>query len=376
MVRVWKWSVIVLVVMGSAEVWGQTEPAKVSGGDVVAQDAGARKKLEENLKEVAADRVGLGKMLAFLSDNAGAPLVVDWEGLGKVGVDQNTEVEISVKEVPLRRVLTEVLEQGSGGKATFWVEDGKVKVGAKDQTAAEKKKRAAALIARAKALAGQPRAAADLLIQARVMDGTGDEALLAQVLKDVKESGWTEAFSADGSVVLPAGFNEKERDQLTDTIKEITADGQGLAKAVYFVAHTMELNLNVDWAALEKAGVERDVPVTVLLKDVRIDAALKALLEKASAGKLGLADNDGLVAISTSQELASSPRYQCVWAYDVRGLTGSIVTASVKAAVDEKAWGNGCYAEVSGGVLFVRQTWENQRKVEAAVEKMRAGKIP
>jgi len=376
----WKYGAVAVVLAACATAWGQTVPATSNAGDTAAREATVRKKMEENIKEIAADGVGLEKVLTFISDTSGVSVGTDWEAFGKLGINRDSGVELSVKDIPLRRALTEVLDQVSAGRATFWVENGKVQIGVKDQTPPEKKKRAAVLIARARELAGQPRAAAHLLIQARVMDGAGDQSLLTQVMGQVKDGGFTEAFSADGSVVLAAEFNAHQQGQLKDTLKEITSDGQRLVKVIYFIRDNMGINASVDWSALGKAGVNRDSQVTLSVKDVTFELALQTILQRAAPGKLGMADNDGVLAISTAQELASSPRFQCVWAYDVRALqvgqAANSLVPSVRAEVDAKAWANGCYAEVSGGVLFVRQTWENQRKVAAAVEKLRGTKRP
>jgi RNA polymerase sigma factor (sigma-70 family) len=70
--------------------------------------------------------------------------------------------------------------------------------------------------------------------------------------------------------------------QLDRKLPEVNFDGVGLSDAIDFLRDVSGANIAVNWKALEAAGINRNAPVTVRLKDVKFDQALKSLL--ASAG--------------------------------------------------------------------------------------------
>ena len=75
----------------------------------------------------------------------------------------------------------------------------------------------------------------------------------------------------------PADVRPKELDAV---VSAVAVDGQGLEKVLEFLADTTHLNLAVNWAALEGAGVDKNTPVTVNLKNVPLHKVLDVILSQ------------------------------------------------------------------------------------------------
>src|SRR5262249_8290385 len=95
-------------------------------------------------------------------------------------------------------------------------------------------------------------------------------------------------------------------------LPSITFDKMKLEKAIANLRKTTEGNLWVNWFELEKAGVNRDSPVSLNLRNVTAEKALTAMLHAAGpAAGLGFMVDDGAVIISTRDDLQSA-KYQQV----------------------------------------------------------------
>lgn len=98
-------------------------PIRPSGADQAVSD-----KLQENLKELIAEGQPLDKILMFLRDNLGMPILVNWAALHEAGVEKTTLVTLSLKDVPFRKALTTVLSLAGGEKAslTYTISEGSI----------------------------------------------------------------------------------------------------------------------------------------------------------------------------------------------------------------------------------------------------------
>jgi len=78
-------------------------------------------------------------------------------------------------------------------------------------------------------------------------------------------------------------------------------------------------NIFVNWRALEAVGVDRNAPVTARLRDIKFKKALSVILADAggSAVKLGFVAEDGVITVSTEEDLH---RNVTTRVYDVRDL--------------------------------------------------------
>ncbi len=101
----------------------------------------------------------------------------------------------------------------------------------------------------------------------------------------------------------------------------LNLEGRKLEEAVRELEEKAGGNLVVNWQALEAAGVERDLGVSLRLKDVPAETALKLMLTQAGAGaELEPIDYEvvnGVVNISTRRDLDRNTATQV---YDVRDL--------------------------------------------------------
>jgi hypothetical protein len=95
--------------------------------------------------------------------------------------------------------------------------------------------------------------------------------------------------------------------KLAQPAPEIQFDNIPLAEAFDFLRDTTGLNFFVNWRALEAAGIDRNAPVSLRLRNVPYELALRYILRDAGGGsvKLEFAVIDGLVNISTEEELAA-----------------------------------------------------------------------
>ena len=77
--------------------------------------------------------VTLGDAIEFLRDVSGANLHVNWQALEAVGVGKDTQVNLHLRDIPLRKVLQLILrEAGSGDLLTFYIDDGIIEVTTKE----------------------------------------------------------------------------------------------------------------------------------------------------------------------------------------------------------------------------------------------------
>src|SRR5689334_10807622 len=58
------------------------------------------------------------------------------------------------------------------------------------------------------------------------------------------------------------------REKLNEDIREISAENQGLEKVINFLQENVKINIVVKWDVLEKAGVQKNTPVNLAIKDV------------------------------------------------------------------------------------------------------------
>ncbi|HVT82377.1 MAG TPA: hypothetical protein VHM90_17165, partial [Phycisphaerae bacterium] len=120
------------------------EITRKRGGGESTQDSPAnratRDRLEENLKEITADQQGLEKVLNFLRDNMGANIFVNWTALSTAGIDKNTPVTISLKEVPFRKALSTILSTVGGANAnlTYTIDEGIITISTKEDLSSAK----------------------------------------------------------------------------------------------------------------------------------------------------------------------------------------------------------------------------------------------
>lgn len=94
------------------------------------------------------------------------------------------------------------------------------------------------------------------------------------------------------------------QDQLDRTLPELTFEEVSFADTVDFLRDVSSIRIDVKWKVLEEAGVDREAPVSVKLKDVTMGEAINQVLKAAGGDvKLGYATKKDKVVISTADDL-------------------------------------------------------------------------
>ena len=87
---------------------------------VRAAEVSARRALNLTLPELRFDSISLSDAIDFLTDVSGANIHVNWRALEDAGIGRDTTVNLRLRSVPLRKVLSMVLsEAGSGVLLTY-----------------------------------------------------------------------------------------------------------------------------------------------------------------------------------------------------------------------------------------------------------------
>jgi hypothetical protein len=150
----------------------------------------------------------------------------------------------------------------------------------------------------------------------------------------------------------------------------------------------------VNWQALHSEGVDHETLVTINLAGVQASQALKIVLNTVGAANLGSTIDDGIVTITTRDDL-NSTKYQELRVYNVRDLltvdvsaypleTGMAIQQQridslislVESAVAPDSWRDmggmvGSIREFDG-LLVITQTHDNFLEVESLLAKIRA----
>ena len=102
----------------------------------------------------------------------------------------------------------------------------------------------------------------------------------------------------------------------------IDFDANSLESVLDYIRQTTEANIFVNWSALESAGVERDMPVSLKLSNVSAQKALQLILQQvtSAAGDLDIINYsiiDGVITVSTENDLFRSKDLRV---FDIRDL--------------------------------------------------------
>jgi type II secretory pathway component GspD/PulD (secretin) len=115
--------------------------------------------------------------------------------------------------------------------------------------------------------------------------------------------------------------NIKARERLDQNLTDLSADQQPFERVIGYLRESTNTNIFVNWTALQGAGVDKNTPVSVNLRDVPFRKALLTVLSEVGGGQsnLGYTIDDGVITISTKDELQSA-KYQVVRVYDIRDM--------------------------------------------------------
>ncbi len=95
--------------------------------------------------------------------------------------------------------------------------------------------------------------------------------------------------------------------QLDRHLPELRFNANGLSDVIEFLRDVTGANIYVDWAALERASIAKDAPVTARLRDIKFSKALELIFKSVEGEdddhKLGYTLDEGVITISTKKEL-------------------------------------------------------------------------
>ncbi len=152
---------------------------------------------------------------------------------------------------------------------------------------------------------------------------------LAQATAGEEEPPGTERVRA---VAVPDASLDTSAEKLRRTIDEANFEEAELDQVMDWLAEVSQLNLVVRWQVLEDAGVERDKPITMSLRNLKLYQVLWMVLDEAGRPDLKLAWEtlgEELVVVSTAEDLA---RELILRFYEVRPLlAGSIAWRNSQA---------------------------------------------
>jgi hypothetical protein len=94
---------------------------------------GTKQQLSQTLPELRFEAVTLGDAIDFLRDVSGANIAVNWKALDATGVSRDTQVNLHVSGITLRKALEMTLSEAAGGDAlTFYVDEGVISITTRD----------------------------------------------------------------------------------------------------------------------------------------------------------------------------------------------------------------------------------------------------
>jgi hypothetical protein len=135
--------------------------------------------------------------------------------------------------------------------------------------------------------------------------------------------------------------------------REIAFDNTPLKPALEFVRDLANVNMHVNWKALETSGISPDTAVTVKAKDISPGRALDMVLDQLNATHDRLSSvywlvDDGVVEVTTGEVLNRTTKVEV---YDIADLL-FVVPNFVGPAIDISTFGNNSNNNSTGGGMF------------------------
>jgi len=194
-----------------------------------------------------------------------------------------------------------------------------------------------------------------------------------------------ERGGGSASKVEPAAERDKAIEQkMSKTMAEFSCEETPLEDAIAFFREWSGLNIHVKWNMLEVEGITRDTPVTVGLREVTFEKALQTVLEDVR-GPLGYVVDEGVITITTRDEIWRNERYYTTRVYDVRDLVDwtyeeamAELVNVIQETVDPDSWRPMGFASIRPvqGTLVVAQTRKNHEAIEELLSKLETiGKV-
>lgn len=218
-----------------------------------AMDKRVAAQLDRTVPDADYAEVTFEDALFLLRDASKLNLVVDWGALEKVGVERSTEVPFRAKGVKVGAALKAVT------KAAGDAED------------------------------------------AVVAHGVIGPVVFVSTVKGVAA---TKSAAVAEAKVIGARFRAV---QAQPVLPEVNFPGIALDDALQFLSDVSGTGIAADWKELAAAGVKRQTPVHVRLKDVPLGLALHLVLVTSTGGKADFTVIDGHIVVTSAAAVANPP---------------------------------------------------------------------
>jgi hypothetical protein len=138
------------------------------------------------------------------------------------------------------------------------------------------------------------------------------------------------------------------------TITKLDCDNLALTGTLDILRNIGKISIFVNWVALKAAGVEQTTPVTVHLANVPLAKALDMVLSEVGGEKLGFEVQEGVVTISTLEQLDATTVTRT---HDVRAVPAkgaqliAVITKSIAPQLWQSAGGRYAISEMNGQLV-------------------------
>jgi protein involved in polysaccharide export with SLBB domain/beta-lactamase regulating signal transducer with metallopeptidase domain len=249
--------------------------------------------LDKKLPEVNFPAVPFSDAIDFLRDVTGANIVVAWNAIEGAGLGRNTPVTVRVRDVSVAKGLELVLDAASTNqvKIRYTVDENVIRIAPElhDQTA------------ESQALS---RDQAELTAELNELRKTyGENHKLVQQKKAQLDTVTRQMQPAQVDVSAPK-VDPKTKAQLERELPEVNFEAIALSDVIDFLRDVTTANIFVNWNALEAAGIDRNTPVTLRLRNVAFGKVLDLLLAAVSGGTnttLAYTVDQGVISISAAE---------------------------------------------------------------------------
>jgi protein involved in polysaccharide export with SLBB domain/beta-lactamase regulating signal transducer with metallopeptidase domain len=199
--------------------------------------------LERKVPQVNFSATALGDVIDFLRDISNANIVVDWKSLEAAGLSKDSPVTTRVRDVSLAKALQLVLDSVSSDqtKVGYTVDKNVIQIGLK-----------------------------------------------------------VGATPSNKPTTKESAIDPKTKATLDRELPEVNFEAVALGDAIDFLRDISGANLFVNWKSLEAAGLDKNTPVTLRVRNVSFGKVLDLLLQSAGGSdvKLAYTVDQGVISIS------------------------------------------------------------------------------
>ena len=163
------------------------------------------------------------------------------------------------------------------------------------------------------------------------------------------------------------------RAKLATRLQKLDFDDIEFSDVVQFLRDVSGLSIYVKWQALSAAGVEKQTTVTIHLGNVTVEKALRVILDDVGGvNPLGFLVDEGVVTITSREELQSRTITRVYDVRDIEGVIGNFADLVSRSTLDDP-WTNRARPEIRElyGQYIVTHTHEAHRAITTVLENLR-----